>query len=248
MNDDMGWAAAEGISRTGVERSDCVSVLLATAGRPEMARAFTETLVATTEGHNIELIVAVDGDPATVEQIKTVEPHDGFRAVFDWQPEHRGCSIAWNDALAKSHGDPVMLAADDLEFQDGWLDAALAKMSEFPDGWGFVGFNDGHWGAELSTHYLMSRRFVIEVLGGRVAWPCYHHSFNDVEANARAVAAGRYAWCETARVLHRHWIFGDRQQDQTDTRMLGAHPDSERAFAQRKAAGFPDDFEAVIEC
>jgi hypothetical protein len=92
----------------------------------------------------------------------------------------------------------------------------------------------------------MSRRFIVEVLGGVVAWDGYRHSFNDREANARAVAAGRYAWCENARVYHRHWLFGDRPQDETDTRLLGEHPESERVFLERQAAGFPNTYEAVI--
>ena len=63
---------------------------------------------------------------------------------------------------ADAKGDPIVLAADDLEFEPGWLDAALETLAQFEDGWGLVGFNDGHWGPELSTHYLMSRRFIVE--------------------------------------------------------------------------------------
>lgn len=223
-----------------------VSILLATTGRPEKAEAFARDLIATTEGHEIELVVAVDADKETPRRLVSMILPDRVRLVVDHRGEHRGSSRAWNDALAASNGDPVVLAADDLEWQPGWLAAALKCLAEFPDGWGLVGFNDGHWGAELSTHYLMSRRFVAEVLGGVVAWECYRHSFNDREANARAHAAGRYAWCEDARVLHRHWIFGDRPQDSTDTRLLGEHPESQRAFDERQAAGFPNDYEAVI--
>ena len=168
------------------------------------------------------------------------------RLTIDYSPELRGCSNAWNAALAAASGDPVVLAADDLEFAPGWLDAALSTLSEFEGGWGFVGFNDGHWGPELSTHYLVSRRLIVEAFGGVIAWPCYRHSFNDREANDRARAASRYAWSEHAVVRHRHWLFGERQQDETDTRLLPAHPDSARAYEQRKAEGFPSDYEAVI--
>ena len=154
---------------------------------------------------------------------------DRFRVVVDWQAELRGPSRAWNDALALSNGDPVVLAGDDLEWQPGWLDAALQALQGFPDGWGLVGFNDGHWdGGELSTHYLMSRRFVVEVLGGVVAWECYTHSFNDVEMCERAQAAGRYVWAEDAKVYHAHWLFGDRPQDATDQRNLPRHGESQR--------------------
>jgi hypothetical protein len=143
----------------------------------------------------------------------------------------------------------VVFAADDLRWGEAWLDHALATLEEFEDGWGLVGFNDGHWGPGLSTHYLMSRRFIVDVLGGVVAWDFYEHSFNDLEVNERARTAGRYAWCEQARVTHEHWLFGDRQQDATDTRKLGAHAASERIFRERSTAGFPNDgITPVITC
>lgn len=223
-----------------------ISILLATMGRPDRVQAFVSSLIATTRGHDVELVAAVDQDE---ESVRRLAPADGAMSlVIDWSDEPRGSSRAWNDALRASTGDPVVLAADDLEFQPGWLEAALTCLTEFPDGWGLVGFNDGHWGPELSTHYMMSRRFVVEVLGGVVAWEAYHHSFNDREANARAQAAGRYKWCEGAKVFHRHWLFGDREQDKTDQRELGLHPWSERKFAERQAAGFPNDYEGVIKC
>jgi glycosyltransferase involved in cell wall biosynthesis len=223
-----------------------ISVLLATTGRPEQVRALIENLRATTTGHDVELVAAVDADVDTAEIVAAAQPSVGFRIVLDYEREYRGCSRAWNDALYRSTGDPVVLAADDLEFGEGWLDAALMRLGEFEDGWGFVGFNDGHYGEELSTHYLVSRRLIVEAFGGVIAWEAYTHSFNDREANDRARRAGRYAWCEAAHVHHRHWLFGERTQDATDTRPLGHHPASARAYEQRAAAGFPDDYEAVI--
>ena len=80
----------------------------------------------------------------------------------------------------------------------------------------------------------------------RAAWDFYQHSFNDLEVNERAKLAGRYAWCEAAMVGHEHWVFGQREQDATDTRLLGAHAESERIYAERAKAGFPTDYEAVI--
>jgi glycosyltransferase involved in cell wall biosynthesis len=227
-----------------------ISVLLATMGRPDMAGATVRSLIETTRGHEVELITAIDVDGTAIDRIAALESqglfHEGFSWELSYRERARGSSRAWNDALGVAEGDPIVLAADDLEFEPGWLDAALETLAQFKDGWGLVGFNDGHWGPELSTHYLMSRRFIVEVLGGVVAWDCYRHSFNDREANARAVAAGRYAWCENARVYHRHWLFGDRPQDETDTRLLGEHPESQRKFDERQAAGFPNDYEAVI--
>lgn len=218
-----------------------ISFLLATTGRPQMAADAVRNIVASTAAHDIEIVVTAD-----VEHVVLPAVPKRCRMVYDHDPELRGSSRAWNAALARATGDPVVLTADDVVFQDGWLEPVLDALNAFPGGWGFVGLNDGHWGADLSTHYVMSRRLIAEVFGGVVAWECYQHSFQDREANARARAAGRYVWCEQARITHRHWLWGERAQDETDTRNLGGHAASEAAFHARAAAGFPNDYEPVI--
>lgn len=215
-----------------------ISVLLPTTGRPDRAEACIRQLRATAD---VEIVCAVDCDP---ESARRLAPLVDKLLVATF---YRGCSQAWNDCLAEASGDPIVFAADDLEWHEGWLEAALAKLAEFDDGWGMVGFNDGHWdGNELATHYLMSRRFVIEVLGGVVAWDFYEHSFNDVEVNERGKLANRYRWAEDALVYHEHWTFGDRPQDATDDRMLAGYERSQAKFNERRAAGFPTDYPPVI--
>jgi GT2 family glycosyltransferase len=229
-----------------------VSVLFPTTGRPQRADKCIRQLLKTTEGHRIEVLVEVDHDNHTMGLL-TQARNGRLPVAFDprvsvrYSHEYRGCSAAWNAALARSEGEFVVFAADDLQWGEGWLDEALNVMDEsFDENGGLVGFNDGHWGRELSTHYLMSRRFVVDVLGGVVAWDCYPHSMNDLEVNERAKRAGRYAWAENARVYHDHWLFGDRPQDATDTRKLGEHSAAERAYKEREARGFPNDHDPVI--
>jgi glycosyltransferase involved in cell wall biosynthesis len=210
-----------------------VSVLFPTTGRPDAAEACLRQLRETAP--DVEIIAAIDADPETEARLQVLADR------ITYSDEYRGCSRAWNDALALATGDPIVFAADDLEWHPGWLQAALKRLAEFPGGWGLVGFNDGHWNESLSTHYIMSRRFIVEVLGGVVAWDFYRHSFNDLEVNERAKRAGRYAWCQEAHVKHLHWTFGDRPKDDTDTRLLDEHGESERIYHEREAAGFPND-------
>lgn len=217
-----------------------VSVLFPSTGRPDRAETCLRQLRDTTTGHELEVVAAIDADPETRTRLEPLADKVTYSDTY------RGCSRAWNDALALSTGDPVVFAADDLIWHEGWLDAALSRLEEFPDGWGLVGFNDGHWREELSTHYLMSRRFIVDVLGGVVAWDFYRHSFNDLEVNERAKRAGRYAWCEDARVTHEHWLFGDRDQDATDTRTLSDHGQAADTYRARLTAGFPTDYPPVI--
>jgi hypothetical protein len=208
-----------------------------------MAERCVRSIKDTTVGHDVEIVAAVDACSATLWRL-----HE-LGCVVDWDSEYRGCSQAWNDALMLSKGDPVVLAADDLVFEDGWLGAALSVLDEFEDGWGLVGFNDGHTDNRIfSTHYLASRRLVCEVFGGVIAWEHYTHSFNDVEASERAKRADRYSWSEDARVTHKHWAFGGRPKDDTDRRNLDGWFDSERVYRERSRAGFPNDFKPAISC
>ncbi len=209
-----------------------VSVLLPTTGRPDRAEACIRNLRETAD---VEVICAVDADHETALRVAPLVDRLLVSAAY------RGCSQAWNDCLAEATCDAIVFGADDLRWESGWLEAAEANFET-----GFVGFNDGHWGEELSTHYMMSREFIVSVLGGVVAWPAYKHSFNDLEVNQRARAANRYAWCEDAHVYHEHWLFGDREKDDTDSRRLPEHSNDQRIYDKRRAAGFPVDYSPVI--
>ena len=220
-----------------------ISVLLPTLNRVEMCLHTLRSLEVTAPG--AEVCLVADGDPSILQRAVA---EIGLDFATNWRPEPRTNVAAWNIALGMASRDLVVFAADDLEFRPGWLEAALYEMAHFDEGWGLVGFNDGHLGKELSTHYLLHRRFICQVLGGRVAWPCYLHSFNDLETNDRAKAAGRYRWAERAHVHHHHWLFGDRPQDATDTATLGSHSIAQARYRERAAQGFPNDWPPVIEC
>jgi hypothetical protein len=217
-----------------------ISILFPTTGRPDRAVACVEQMRDTTM-ERLEIVAAVDCDAESACRLAPIVD------TLCVAPFYRGCSAAWNDALREATADKIVLAADDLSWDVGWAEVALESLEDHPGC--LIGFNDGHWDGnkDFSTHYLMPRDFIVEVLGGRVAWDCYSHSFNDREANERARRADRYHWAEDARVGHDHWLFGGRTQDETDTRNLGGHADAERTFKERAASGFPDDYPAIID-
>lgn len=215
-----------------------VSVLIPTTGRPQLAQACVQGIRDTTKDIPVEIVVAVDADP---ESRRLLKPHVD-RLLYS--KEYRGVAGAWNACLAKASGDLIVWTGDDVEWEAAWLDAAVAMEAEHPDC--LIGLNDGITPPDRATHFLMSRRFIIDVLGGVVAWPEYVHSFHDLEICERARRADRFRWCEDARITHVHWLWGHRAQDETDRRNLGGHPDSQRAYDLRTAAGFPNDCPPVI--
>ena len=76
-----------------------ISVLLATTGRPDMVETFVASLIETTGGYDIELVVAVDADSETIDRLAEIDRPKRFRVVVDWRDRLRGPSKAWNDAL-----------------------------------------------------------------------------------------------------------------------------------------------------
>jgi GT2 family glycosyltransferase len=215
-----------------------VSVLIPTTGRPELAQACVQGIRDTTQGLDVEIVLAVDHDDRSRELLEPLVE------ILDYSDDYRGCARAWNDALALCTGDLIVWTGDDVEWEPGWLTAAMDCEAEHPD-W-LIGLNDGITPPDRATHFLMSRRFIVDVLGGVVAWPEYLHSFHDLEICERARRAGRFVWCEQARLKHIHWLWGSRAQDDTDRRNLGGHPDSERQYALRAAAGFPNNYDPRI--
>lgn len=107
--------------------------------------------------------------------------------------------------------DPFLfLAADDLEFHEGWLEAAMAKMADPKIG--VVGTQDlcnyRVLQGEHSTHSLMRRTYVDQFglidQPGLVLNPDYPHEFVDDEQVATAKFRGAFAFAGDSIVEHLH--------------------------------------------
>ena len=123
----------------------------------------------------------------------------------------------------------------------------MRVMHGLPKGGGLVGFNDLHQNGDvLSTHFLMSRQFVVEHLNGVIAYPHYVYCCNDTESNGRAKLAGRFAWAEQSVVRHDHPAFGTRERDENDMRNDKYFTRDVEEFHRREELGFPNDFKPVI--
>ncbi len=228
-----------------------ISVLIPSTGRPTHLENTLDSLYHSTNSRSlIELVLVVEKDPTSTKVAREYLDRFG-RVIIDCdtsRTDYQGSPAAWDRALSLCTGEFIVFAADDLTFHDGWLQEALKVMEEwFDKNGGLVGFNDGIWdGLELSTHYLMSRWFVVNILGGRISWPCYVHSFNDLETNDRAKDARRHAWAPRAAVTHNHWFVGTREQDDTDKRALKGYEASKLAYDNRRSNGWPQTYPPTI--
>jgi GT2 family glycosyltransferase len=218
-----------------------IVVLVATLNRPLGLNTVLRSLQDTAD--HLPVMVASDRDDEHARSI--VSARNYYSALC--RELRRGPAYAWNTALREMpDGDAYVIAADDVVFYPGWLDETLKRL-DLMGGSGLVGFNDWHKNGDkvVSTHYLMTRDFILQHHGGVAAVPHYRTWGPDVEACARARRAGLYAWAESAHVFH-DWCGHDDDADETYRQAKPHWSADKELIKQRKAAGWPDDFEAII--
>lgn len=114
--------------------------------------------------------------------------------------------------VERSTGELVLMLGDDNVPQKNFLFHAVAAMHfHFPNMDGMIGLNDmktnGATGATAAM-WLISKK-LLPMLGGEFLHTGYHHLYSDNELTARCRQAGKYAWCEAAKIYHDHpWEHG----------------------------------------
>ena len=154
--------------------------------------------------------------------------------------------MKWNYGLeCMPDYDAYVLGADDVWAHDDWHNEALRVQRE--SGCGFIGINDGQRGSALmSTHYMMTREFIVQHHGGVMAIPHYRSWAIDEEATLRAKRANQFVYSERAVLEHRHYVWNKSEQDVTYCSAKPSHDYDVEICKMRHLRGFPNDFEAVI--
>ena len=225
-----------------------IAILTPTIYRPVGLRRSLSSLRDTTnhiKDHIIDIVVAAEKDD--VEAVNIAYDYQAWITIC--QEPLQGPAYAWNTALsiAKDY-DAYFTGSDDVEYTAGWLDEVLRVLDVELHGSGLVGINDGRWKRETvmkmcATHYLMTRDFIIEHMGGVAAQPFYHADFTDMEACSRARLVNKFVWAEKALVRH-HWAGPD--SDLGYKRATEKRPLMKPLYEKRKAEGFPNDFKPIV--
>lgn len=164
--------------------------------------------------------------PALVESIRATAPRACILFVpdFDDRDEIRaitaaGCeyisSPKWvtyaqkiNAGVLWTGGPLLTFAADDLIFQPGWIDAAVAALLHYKCS--VAGINDGisrPGRPTHSTHWVVSRDYASRPCIDGSPGPLhegYRHWYTDDEFIATAWTRGEYCYAEDALVEHHH--------------------------------------------
>jgi glycosyltransferase involved in cell wall biosynthesis len=216
------------------------SIIIPTYCRPEQLRRNVIQLLDTLVGYEAEVIVVAEVVPESIESVKDLAVRTAFHE--DW----RGSVANWNIGAAMATGDLLVTGADDLWFTDGWLREALRQMAIAQTC--YCGLNDLMWNGwdHDPTHWIITRAGIVEYCGGCLMPPCYKTTFPDNEVAARIRRADQYTWCRQAIVDHQHFGNGKAPVDKSYLTMSRHFHEDQAVYLARQAAGFPDDFQAVV--
>jgi hypothetical protein len=229
-----------------------ISILIASAGRPEMLRSMLNSLSASTNwirgDIELETVFVIDNDVESYNVAVDYPPYEGKVIDFSWKK--RGALWAWNRALQLSSGEILVPCGDDQLFHGNWLDYALESHKEKLNGYGVVGMNDLAYNGntQVATMWLFDRMWCKDNMGGVFAPPPYHYYSIDREWNEKAKMLGRFYWDERSVAEHLHSSHGKRPVDELDLEKMNAGwmEEDNKTFEERKAQGFPVTWESLI--
>lgn len=184
-------------------------VLIPMLGRAHRVAPVVDSIRATTRGARI-LFLCTPGDTAVVDAIRDVGL-DAADLTFRIVPK-----LPFGDYARKINTgyrvttEPLIFTgACDLEFHQGWLDAARTALAP---GVGVVGTNDlGNprvLAGTHATHFLITRAYIDQFgtidVPGQVMHEGYPHEYVDDELVGTALMRGAFRFCPTSIVEHRH--------------------------------------------
>lgn len=226
-----------------IQKETCI--LIPTCHRPAGLIRVIESIQRTSP----DCMVVVATDPSDQEG-RNIAAYFNIQWV-NTPADYCGCHVAWNVALgaASKNARAFVIGADDLEFKDNWFTYAVKALRTI-DGSGLVGLNDNHpqktyKGVRYPTHFLATRDFIIQHMGGVIAFECYYADCSDVEAAHRAVRAKKYVYAPLAHADH-YWGGCKKGADYTYTKSDPYRDQSIAIFDRRMGEGFPNDFPPVL--
>jgi hypothetical protein len=223
-----------------------IAVIVPVLNRPQNAAPLVESFLRSGADGSLNFICS-PGDNAQIDACWNLSFDSGFDVpVFTLLVEERPGPGDYAKKIQHGYrctGEPlVLLAADDLRFQPGWLEAVEKIADEYDVG--VIGTNDNAnptvKAGRHSTHPVV-RRCYIDRYGGVVGEPgvVYHegydHQYVDNELVATAMARGCYAHAHDAIVEHRHPLY-DRtvRRDATYEKGQARGLEDRRLFESRK--------------
>lgn len=231
-----------------------VAVLLPSKGRAKQLEGTLLSLdhqLLTAEVSLLVIVAALENDLETVSTVKRIMAA-GSNAPVEVHLVTRGPDSSavdgWNWAYRYAYGlgaEWFVLGADDIDFWAGCIDIAVSEAQK--TGSQVIGLNDTFTNIDkYAPHYMASRRFTRDHLGGLMAPPVYRAWWFDREVCEIAQEVSSYAPAWDAIAKHYHPDFTDTPMDETYQEAWPDHDRDKKVYLHRKAAGFPIDYDGVL--
>jgi hypothetical protein len=201
-----------------------IDILIPTLGRAEVLPGLVTNIFEATEQGAFHVLFVLDQDDT--------ESHEAVRGILrehgDTAVGHVVCDGSYpaktNYGARYSFGELVLPTADDVRFEEGWLEAVAAAFEE--PAVQVVGTDDLSPATADRTHATMPivRRSYVEDPGaafeepGTIFHPGYMHNYSETELWQLAEHRGVTAWADGAVIEHLHPDWGKRGLDATDER------------------------------
>lgn len=211
--------------------SDRLAVLVPVLRRPHRVAPLLDAIETTTPGARV-LFLADAADRPELDAIAAALPRAGLRVDVDRQGGNYAAKI--NRGVRATDEPYVFSAADDLEPQAGWLEAAIAAIEGRVQ---VVGVNDLiERDRRHATHFLFARAYAEQpTIDGRRGpfFEGYNHWWTDNELIATARHRRAYGYAADAYVLHLHPM-ADRAADDSTYRRGRARSQRDRQIFERR--------------
>lgn len=223
------------------DHSGVIAVLTPVLNRPKRVAPLIESLRATSTVTRCRMVfIATANDKAERAALQTYSDAPDV-TVLTVPPSREGYARKINYGFKHTTEPFVFTAADDLDFQPGWAEYALAAHLE--TGACVVGTNDGgHTGTAdgtHSTHFLICREYgecglIDDETSGKIMWEGYGHWYPDAELIATAKYRETYAHASLSMIEHLHPNWGKSKMDATYEKGHSTISEDRMKFTERK--------------
>lgn len=210
-----------------------VDIVIPTRGRAAKLIRTLESIPDAAGDVKIRIIVGFDGDPDTAHRF---EGYPLIDKMFLFQG-HKG-SIAARNRMIRECEDAVLYAVDDIVFEKGAIESAVASMqSHFPDDDGVIGFKVSNANSQCKAGVgLIGNAFLQRYPDRQLFHPGYFH-FGAQEILWAAEHLKKFYFDQNAKILHFHPSFFPKETDRTHLEARKARDKDHELMKKREAAG-----------
>ena len=204
-------------------RSDGISILLPTRGRPDNVERLVQSAEATVAAPTrLEFVFYVDDDDhATIRRLIDLEVRTRVRFVIRMGPR-RLLSECWNECARHATNEIMMHCGDDIVFRSADWDQYVREVFDgVPDKIALVHGRDGFQDGKLATHGFTHVRWMDTV--GYFVPPYFASDYNDTWLTEVADSLARRWYLPEVFTEHMHPVAGKGEWDVTHQERIERH-------------------------